>query len=209
MTILYVGTPDRAPGRAPGRPREFDMDVALDQAVRVFSERGFHATSINDLSDAMALTAGSIYKAFKDKRTVFIAALERQNTSRRLELEAALNAAGTGRDKVRAALSFYASASCGAMGKLGCLIVGTAMELSTFDAEIAERVTASIRAREKLIGEQIWIGQMDGSIPASVNAKTTARTLLCLMQGLRVVGKTGPAEAEMLATIDVAMKMLD
>jgi AcrR family transcriptional regulator len=195
--------------RSPGRPREFDMDLALDQAVRIFSEQGFHATSITDLSEAMALTAGSIYKAFKDKRTVFIAALERQSASRTEELIQALSAEHTGSDKVRAALTFYASASCGAMGKLGCLVVGTAMELSTFDADIAERVTASMRAREKQIAELIRIGQADGTINAKVDVKATARCLLCLMHGLRVVGKTSPPRAEMLATVDVAMKMLD
>ena len=205
MTLNAIETP----ARSPGRPREFDMDMALDQAVRVFSERGFHATSINDLSEAMELTAGSIYKAFKDKRTVFIAALERQSSSRTVELWRAVNAESTGSDKVRAALTFYASASCGVMGKLGCLVVGTAMELSTFDADIAERVTASIRAREKMIAELIRLGQADGTINAKIDIKATSRCLLCLMHGLRVVGKTAPPRAEMLATVDIAMKMLD
>ena len=205
MTIVHLDTPCRLPGR----PREFDMDFALDQAVRVFSERGFHATSINDLSDAMALTAGSIYKAFKDKRAVFIAALERQTASRHLELEAALAAENTGRGKVRAALTFYAEASWGATGKLGCLVVGTAMELSTFDDDIAARITASMRAREKLIRELIRLGQKDGSIPAPVDVEAAALALFCLMKGLRVVGKTAPARAGMLSTIEVAMKMLD
>lgn len=195
--------------RAPGRPRQFDMDQALDRAVRIFSERGYHATSITDLTQAMELTAGSIYKAFADKRAVFIAALERQMTLRLAELRSELNHAGSGRDKIRAALKFYADASHGGEGRLGCLVVGTAMELSTFDADIAERVTGSLRAREKLIAELIRIGQADGSIAAVVDIKATARCLLCLMQGLRVMGKTTPTRNEMLATVEVAMKMLD
>ena len=62
--------------RPRGRPREFDMDKALDQAIRVFSEQGYHATSIGDLIDAMGLASGSIYKAFRDKRAVFLAAYD-------------------------------------------------------------------------------------------------------------------------------------
>src|SRR6218665_3263436 len=72
------------PGSAPmdlprsrGRPREFDRDEALDRAIRIFCQRGYHATSIGELGEAMGLTAGSIYKAFKDKRAVFLAALDR------------------------------------------------------------------------------------------------------------------------------------
>ena len=195
--------------RAPGRPREFDMDLALDQAVRVFSERGFHATSITDLTEAMELTAGSIYKAFKDKRAVFIAALRRQMAHRSDELQCAIKLAESGRSKVYAALTFYADASHGAEGRLGCLVVGTAMEVSTFDAEIGEIVTGSFRAREKLIADLLRIGQADGSISAAVDVKATARCLLCLMQGLRVMGKTAPTHDEMAAAVEVAMKVLD
>jgi len=61
----------------PGRPREFDMDSALDGAIRVFCERGYHATSVGDLTAAMRLATGSVYKAFRDKHAVFLAAFER------------------------------------------------------------------------------------------------------------------------------------
>src|SRR6202012_4020630 len=72
--------------RPRGRPREFDMDKALDQAIRVFSEHGYHATSIGDLIDAMGLASGSIYKAFRDKRAVFLAALDRHILLRREQI---------------------------------------------------------------------------------------------------------------------------
>ncbi|MGG2478048.1 TetR/AcrR family transcriptional regulator, partial [Rhizobium sp. BR5] len=60
-----------------GRPREFDIERALDGAIRVFSRRGYHATSVGDLTDAMELAQGSLYKAFKDKKAIFIATMER------------------------------------------------------------------------------------------------------------------------------------
>jgi TetR/AcrR family transcriptional repressor of nem operon len=202
-------TADIARIRVPGRPREFDMGDALDKAVQVFCERGFHATSIADLMDAMGLTTGSIYKAFKDKRAVFIAALDRQMAQRACALREALDAAGSGRAKVRAALEVYASVSYGTQGRMGCLVVGTAVELATFDAEIAERVVDSLHKREKLLADLIRLGQSDGSIAAGVAVKPTARFMLCLLQGLRVVGKISPTRAEMQSAVDVAMKVFD
>lgn len=185
------------------------MNEALDKAVRVFCERGFHAASITDLAEAMELTTGSIYKAFTDKRAVFLAALDHQSAQRSAEFMEAINVARTGREKLRCALMFYADLSCGAEGRRGCLVVGTAVELATFDSEIATRVVGSLKKREKQLADLLCLGQTDGTVSQTLDVKATARCMLCLLQGLRVVGKTSPARADMAGAVDVAMKMLD
>jgi TetR/AcrR family transcriptional repressor of nem operon len=191
-----------------GRPREFDIDAALDKSVRVFRERGYHATSIADLTQAMGLASGSVYKAFKDKRAVFLAAFDREGKTRREKLRRLLSTAKSGRDRLRIALNFYAESSHGMEGKRGCLIVGTAAELATFDGEVAQRVTAALRQSEMLVVDLIRQGQTDGSIPAAIDSRVTARLMLCLLQGMRVIGKTGRSRKEMMAVADAAMKLL-
>lgn len=193
---------------ARGRPREFDMDEVLDKAVRIFCERGYHATSIGDLTAAMGLASGSVYKAFKDKRSVFVAALDRYKTVRDAKLREAIGSARTGKDRIREALSFYADSSCGASGRQGCLVVGSAAELATLDDEIAQWVKSALVRNEALIGELIRQGQVDGSIPMHVDSEATARLLLCLIQGMRLVGKTGRTRKEMAVVVDVAMSTL-
>lgn len=195
--------------RGRGRPREFDVEKALDKAIILFGERGFHSTSTKELARTMGLTAGSLFKAFKDKRDVFLAALDRQMTQRNQDLMAEVEAAQTGRSKIHKILMDYASVSHGAQGRCGCLVVGTAVDLSTFDAEVAARVLGSLKKREQLLVGLIHLGQTDGSISGAVVVKATARCMLCLLQGLRVVGKTSPARAEMAAAVNIAMKLLD
>ncbi|HEY2757497.1 MAG TPA: TetR/AcrR family transcriptional regulator [Pseudolabrys sp.] len=194
--------------RGRGRPREFDVDAALDKAVRVFRERGYHATSIADLTEAMELASGSVYKAFKDKRAVFLAAFDREGELRGEKLRRILGRHKSGRDRIRETLIFYAEASHGVEGKRGCLVVGSAAELTTFDAALAQRVTAAIHGSESLLSDLIGQGQADGSISAAIDRKATARLMLCLLQGMRVVGKTGRSGAEMTAVADTAMKLL-
>ncbi len=201
-------SPSYPTARSPGRPREFDIDEALDKAIRVFCERGYHATSIGDLTEAMELTQGSIYKAFKDKRAVFLAAFDRNKLVRTEKLARAIAPGRTGLERVRNALAFYVESSQGAEGLQGCLVVGSAAELAIFDSEVAQRIEASFDRNEKLMEELIEEGRADGSIPARIDSKATARLMLCLLQGMRVVGKTGRTRAEMAAVMEVAMRTL-
>ena len=130
--------------RMRGRPREFDRDAALDRALQVFSERGYHAASISELTEAMGLASGSVYKAFKDKRGIFLAGFDRYRTVRRGLLDARMAKVGTGREKIREVLAHYALSSHGASGRCGCLVVSSANDLALFDEEAAERVAAAL-----------------------------------------------------------------
>lgn len=195
--------------RSPGRPREFDIGDALDKAIGVFRERGFHATSIADLKAAMSLASGSIYKAFKDKPAIFLAALARY-TAKRNELAAQrFAAAGSGRERLRALLDIYAESSHGEEGRRGCLVVGSTVELATFDADVRASVAAAVQRNEALFAELIAQGQADGSIPARRDPRTTALLMLCIAGGMRVAGKTGRSRKEMTAVVDAAMKLVD
>ncbi|WP_244642424.1 TetR/AcrR family transcriptional regulator [Phyllobacterium sp. 628] len=194
--------------RSRGRPREFDMNQALDNALRVFSERGYHATSIGNLTEAMQLASGSVYKAFKDKRGVFLASFDRYRAVRSSKLRVAVAAGKTGYECLHEALSFFANASQGLEGKQGCLVVSCASELATFDPEVAQKVATAMDVNEALILDLIRQGQADGSVSPDIDAAATARLLLCAVQGMRVVGKTGRTREEMMAAVGVAMKTL-
>lgn len=62
-----------------GRPREFDIDEALERAMQVFWERGYEGVSLADLTKAMGITKPSLYAAFGNKAELFRKALERYN----------------------------------------------------------------------------------------------------------------------------------
>ncbi len=183
------------------------MDTALDRAVRVFRERGYHATSIGDLTAAMRLATGSVYKAFRDKHAVFLAAFERYTALRQEQTRSAAARGANGREQIRNVLLSYVEHSQGIEGRRGCLVVGCAVELSAHDAMVAARVSAQLATNENFIADLIRDGQADGSIPRHVAADGTARLMLCITQGMRVVGKARlPLDGERL--VAVAMKLL-
>lgn len=192
-----------------GRPREFDMDAALDQALRVFSERGYYAASISELTEAMGLTAGSVYKAFGDKRGIFLATFNRYRKVRRGLMDERLAVAPNGYEKLRELLTVYAESSSGEVGRQGCLVVGSATELALFDEEAAYSVAFAFDTDEQFLIDLIRLGQEDGSVPDRLDVESTARTMLCLMKGMRLIGKTGRTREQMIAVAETAMILLN
>jgi TetR/AcrR family transcriptional regulator, transcriptional repressor for nem operon len=194
--------------RSPGRPREFDMETVVGGAVRVFRERGYHATSVGDLSEATGLTAGSLYKAFGDKRGVFLAAFDHYVSTRNAQLRHRLDKQPSAREKIRAVLHYYAESSHGAEGRRGCLVLSSATALSTFDDEIATRIEAAMRRTEEMLRELLQQGQKDGSVAPEVHVPAMARSLLALLHGFRLIGKSGRTQRDMVAAADEAMRLL-
>ncbi|MEM5472988.1 TetR/AcrR family transcriptional regulator [Hoeflea sp. AS60] len=194
--------------RGPGRPRNFDVDAALDQAIVVFSERGYHAASISELTAAMGLTPGSIYKAFGDKKGVLLSAFDRYKTVRNRLRDDAVGQGASGRDKLKRLLDFYAAASSGPAGIEGCLIVGVTTELAAVDQEAADKVRRSIATNDEFVETLIREGQADGSIRTDMDVGAAAAMIVCVQQGMRVVGKTGRSEEEMVLVVDVAMRAI-
>ena len=54
-----------------GRPREFDRTEALNQAMKIFWQKGYTATSMNDLYEAMGIKSPSLYAAFGSKEELY------------------------------------------------------------------------------------------------------------------------------------------
>ncbi|WP_314411649.1 TetR/AcrR family transcriptional regulator [Pantoea septica] len=197
-----------APPRERGRPRAFDTDTALDNAMIVFRQKGFHASSIADLSEAMNLTAGSIYKAFKDKRTLFLRVFERYISVRGADLRARLQQYPTGRARIAELLQFYLDSAREIEGRRGCLVVGSTVELQSLDEELSELVRQAVLRNRHFLIALVREGQEDGSVSASLDAETAAGLLLYVAFGMRVVGKvqdvTNGAE-----TINMLLGILD
>jgi len=126
-----------------------------------------------------------------------------------VEIELAVEPGLPPREAIHRVLMFHADASSGAAGKRGCLLAGSAMVLGTFEADVVQRVNTGFRKIETLVAALIRAGQKDGSISKRVDGEATARLMLCAMQGMRVIGKTGRTRAQMRQTADLAMKLLD
>lgn len=194
--------------RERGRPRNFDIDEALDSAMIVFRQKGFHAASIADLGEAMNLTAGSIYKAFQDKRSLFLRVFERYILLRNVDLRARLQQYPTGRARIAELLQFYLDSASEIEGRRGCLVVGSTVELQTLDEELSQLVREAVLRNRNFLTSLVEQGQEDGSISPRLDADTAAGLLLCVAFGMRVVGKIQDV-TNGKETINMVLSILD
>jgi len=184
-----------------GRPREFDTDAAVDRAMGVFWSGGYHGTSLPDLLKATALSRGSLYAAFGDKHGLFLRALDRYIDDAVARLDRELDPRKSALAGVRKCLAGYVDRTSGVAGKRGCLVVATAMELAAHDPEVEQRIRRFFRTMERRLTEALARAQASKELADGVDPRIAARLLVCLVEGMRVVAKTGSERATSQAVV--------
>lgn len=182
-----------------GRPREFDPERALEGAMALFWARGYEAASLEELLEAMGIARGSLYKAFRSKRRVFLMALELYD---RTVVEALVRALGqgpgSGAERVRRLLAGVARDVAEAGDRRGCFLCNAAVGEAQADPEVAARVMAMMRRLEAALADAL--AGADGAPAAAPEARAeTARLLLAAYMGLRVLARAGYPAAELEA----------
>jgi len=177
--------------RQRGRPREFDLDETIERAMQIFWTRGYQGTSLPDLLEATDLSRGSLYAAFGDKHGIFLLALDRYIVEALKRLDEELAAGQTAMAGLKACMDGYVARTAGAAGKRGCLVVATAMELAAHDDEVSSRIAYFFGAMETRFVKALKRAQQEGDLNKNLSPAATAHVLVCFLEGLRVVRKTG------------------
>jgi TetR/AcrR family transcriptional repressor of nem operon len=193
---------------ARGRPREFDAQTVLTSASQVFWDHGYHATSIDDLCKATGLLRGSLYGVFGDKHGIMLAALDHYAEGSVARLAERLNAPVPAEEALRNALLHYAQAACALVGRRSCFITNATLEMQPGDEALQLRVAAIQRRMATLLAAAVIRGQASGAFNSTLDEKAVGDFLLCIMQGLRVLGRVAHRENALTDIVDVAMRAL-
>lgn len=191
--------------RTLGRPREFDVDDALDVAVRMFWERGYEGASLADLTAAMGITKPSFYAAFGNKEQLFRRALDRYTEGPASYATRALEEP-TARGVVAAFLDGAVRATTPPAGPAGCLGVQGALASSS-GGRAAHDVLARWRndAGDRL--EHRFRRALDeGDLPAEVDPRGLARYVMTVGFGIAVQAASGASREDLQTIADVALQ---
>lgn len=180
--------------------KDFDVDDAVDRAKQVFWAKGYEATSISNLVDAMQINKGSLYNAFGSKKALFTRAFlkyDRENRQASLKQLEAMD------DPIRAIEGLFdglIEESVADTQHKGCLLVNTALELPNHSKDIQDMVVAAMDDLEGFFERMIALAQARGEVSTDLVAGEVAKSLLAQVVGLRVLAR-GAADATTLNAI--------
>lgn len=195
-------------GKQRGRPRSFDREAALQQALRAFWERGYEAVSVADLTRAMGIGAPSLYAAFGDKKALFDAAVEAYGrTDNGVFIARALAEEPTARGALARILREAAAGYTAPDRPPGCLVVAGAMNTTT--PEVAATLRDLRRANMAEVADRVRAGERAGEFPGGVDAEGMARFVGSVLQGMTVQARDGATTAELRAVAERAIAALD
>jgi TetR/AcrR family transcriptional repressor of nem operon len=187
------------------RPREFEPEEVLDSAMRQFWERGYLATSVDDLVRATGVKPGSLYTAFPGgKRALFMGSLDRYSKLIVPQKLGELEEPGASITHVRGYFEGLVRDLLSPEGRQGCLLVNSAIESAATDPEVAAVVRGHLARLERCFTAALRTAIRRGEIPADVDPATRAKGLVATSQGLMVVGKANPDEEVLQAIVDNA-----
>lgn len=190
-----------------GRPRAFSEAEALDAAVRVFWEKGYEGTSLDDLTRAMGINRSSLYASFGDKETLFRKVIARYSTGPMASLWQALQqptARAVVETLLRAEVNFLADPS----HPPGCLTLQGGMACGSGAENVKQVMIDWRKSGLSRLQKRFQRAHQAGDLATDVNPKDLARYILIVMNGLGVQAANGATKSEMTRAVEMALRSM-
>lgn len=188
--------------RGRGRPRSFDRDVALTTAMGLFWQKGFSATSLSDLTEAMGIGSASLYATFGSKEALYAEALDHYRMAHEAIVWGRFFTAGTARSAVAALL--HDSAAGLSRTPNGCMVTLSAVGAEGH-ADLGALVASARRLTLDRIKARLEQGVAAGEIDKAVDIHALARFVQTVQNGMSLLARDGASRTELEAVADTAM----
>lgn len=191
-----------------GRPRSFDPDRVLQQAMHAFWKRGFEATAIGDLEAATGLKRQSLYGAFGDKRALFEQVVEFYfDHVLKPGLVDVLDAPGSALANLNRVFDQWEALALSPEFN-GCLVGNAAADLRAHDDDMAALLRQKLTMLENAFARALRRALRAGEVASTLDVRATARSLITTTQGLAVLARVNADRAFVRDVIASARRLL-
>jgi AcrR family transcriptional regulator len=193
---------------AMGRPRTFDSDIALDQAMEVFWRHGYEGATIAQLTEAMGINPPSLYACFGSKEGLLKAALDRYTARRAAWLNEIL-AAPTARKVAERMLMGVADVQTDPANPPGCLLVQGGLACGTGSANVPFELAARRAQTEDQLRDRFARAREEGDLKPSADPSALARYVSAVSVGMGVMASSGADCNALREVAAVAVKAIE
>ena len=184
-----------------GRPKAYDHDTVLEQALEVFWQKGFAATSLDDLVEATGVNRPSLYAGFGDKEALYIKTMAFYQEGLRAQLDGILTCNGQG-DTVRAIINRYFDILIRAYTgeadhPLGCAFMCTALTDAPQHESILDMLQRTIDNFDRRFEDFFTAAKTWRCLPTDADPKLLTQMISGLTQNLLVRARAGAGRAEL------------
>jgi AcrR family transcriptional regulator len=192
------------PGKPRGRPRGFDREAALHQAMELFWERGYEGTSISELTRALGISSPSLYAAFGSKEELFLEAIALFDASEGAVTESALRREPTARAAIEAMLRDNVDMYADPENPSGCMVV---LATTTWTPENEDVRTYLAALRQKPY--ELMRERLERELSPGTDVEALAHYYNTVLEGLSIQARDGASRETMHAIVDCAMAAWD
>lgn len=173
--------------------------------MELFWDRGYHAASMNDLTEAMAINSPSLYAAFGSKEELYREAIAHFAATESDDILAPLQDAATAREAIEGYLMASAATFTRPGRPPGCMVVLSAVNAVGVSEETS-RILREMRAGSvTMIEERLKRAVAEGELPTSLDRHAIASYYVTVQQGMSIQARDGASRAMLEAIVHGAM----
>ncbi|QPF89129.1 TetR/AcrR family transcriptional regulator [Bradyrhizobium commune] len=191
-----------------GRPREFDAEIALDQAMEVFWRHGYEGATIAQLTEAMGINPPSLYACFGNKEGLLKAALDRYTKLRSVWMDEVV-AASTARDVAERMLMGIADKQTDPANPPGCLLVQGGIACGTGSENVPFELAARRAQNEDQLRDRFVRAKAEGDLKESADPAALARYVSAVSVGMGVMASSGSDREALRQVATVAVQAVE
>jgi len=189
-----------------GRPREFCVDHALAQALRVFWTKGYEGASLTDLTDAMGITRPSLYAAFGNKESLFRKALDLYEREKMAYLNEGL-ARPTAREVAETMLRGALENVAGEGEPHGCMRVIASVACGPAAQSLHDEIVQRTDIFKQMMVERFERAKAEGDLPGHIDALGLTGVLVAWLQGISIQANQGINRKDLERLIATALDL--
>ncbi|MEM1369097.1 MAG: TetR/AcrR family transcriptional regulator [Cyanobacteria bacterium P01_H01_bin.15] len=191
-----------------GPSKQFDTEVALEQAMKLFWAYGYEATSLSELLKTMGIGKKSLYDTFGNKQSLFLKALDHYAHITVRDIRARLSADGSSLFNLKQLLRDWYEMN-NQPDSCGCMFGTNIADFNMSDEVIAKTMRGYLQQLEDVLSAALVRAKAEGELKPESEPRNLARLILCSSQGMALIGRVMNNDPTLKGNLEALILLLD